>query len=44
MGRKSISITYDNPPETLENNPFFGLKLDVSKRRLEMLFGTKINL
>ena len=28
MGRKSISITYDNPPETLENNPFFGLKLD----------------
>ena len=28
MGRKSISVTYDNPPETLENNPFFGLTLD----------------
>lgn len=28
MARKSISITYDNPPETLDNHPFYGLELD----------------
>ena len=28
MARKSISISYDNPPETLSEHPFFGFKLD----------------
>ena len=28
MARKSISISYDNPPETLLEHPFFGFKLD----------------
>ncbi len=28
MARKSISISYDNPPETLNNHPFYGLELD----------------
>ena len=28
MARKSISISYDNPPETLSEHPFYGLKLD----------------
>lgn len=28
MARKSISITYDNPPKTLSEHPFFGFKLN----------------
>ena len=28
MARKSISLTYNNPPETLSEHPFFGFKLD----------------
>lgn len=28
MAKKSTLITYDNPPETLSEHPFYGLKLD----------------
>ena len=28
MARKSILVSYDNPPETLSEHPFYGLKLD----------------
>ena len=33
MARKSISISYDNPPETLSEHPFFGFKLDEEQVR-----------
>lgn len=35
MGNKKQRVeTYDNPPETLKNHPFFGLELDSEQRKL----------
>lgn len=33
MAKKSTSITYDNPPETLSKHPFFGFKLDEEQEK-----------
>ncbi len=28
MARKTVSVNYSNPPETLKDHPFYGIKLD----------------
>lgn len=33
MGKKSSLITYDSPPETLTEHPFFGIKLDEEQEK-----------
>lgn len=33
MARKSISISYDNPPKNLSEHPFFGFKLDEEQEK-----------
>ncbi len=32
--KKQASVSYDNPPETLEGHPFFGIEPDEDQRRL----------
>ena len=44
MARKSISISYDNPPETLSEHPFFGFKLDEEQVKFRDAIWDKDNL
>ena len=44
MARKSISISYDNPPETLSEHPFFGFKLDEEQVKFRDAIWNKDNL
>ena len=44
MARKSISISYDNPPETLLEHPFFGFKLDEEQVKFRDAIWNKDNL
>ena len=44
MARKSIAISYDNPPETLSEHPFFGLKLDEEQVKFRDAIWDKDNL
>ena len=44
MARKSISISYDNPPETLLEHPFFGFKLDEEQVKFRDAIWDKNNL
>ena len=44
MARKSISISYDNPPETLSEHPFFGFKLDEEQVKFRDAIWDKNNL
>ena len=32
MGKKSMIIDYSNPPETLDEHPFYGFKLDENQK------------
>ena len=44
MARKSISISYDNPPETLSEHPFFLFKFDEEKEKFRDAIWDKDNL
>lgn len=44
MARKSISVSYDNPPETLSEHPFFGFKLDEEQVKFRDAIWDKDNL